>query len=79
MLAFADRGVELSTYAGQSLGVFALSETATGVTIEGAAYALENGTLKNDFPLGVSNRALGDSVFVSVEKGILLCVLSDKK
>ncbi len=79
MLAFSDGGTVLSTRAGQSLGVFALSEVCEGVTIEGAAYPLKNGTLKNDFPLGVSNTALGDFVSVSVEKGSLLVVLSGKE
>ena len=45
--------------------------------ISGAAYELENGTLRNDFPLGVSNTALTESVTLSVRKGILLAVLSD--
>ena len=76
MLAFGDRSVTLETFAGQSLGVFALSPVCEGVTIEGAAYTLEKGTLQNDFPLGVSNTALGASVTVSVEKGEILCVLS---
>ena len=76
MLAFGDRSVTLETFAGQSLGVFALSPVCEGVTIEGAAYTLEKGTLQNDFPLGVSNTALGTSVTVSVEKGEILCVLS---
>lgn len=76
MLAFSDRTVTLKTFPGQSLGVFSLSEISEGVTIEGAAYALSKGTLKNDFPLGVSNTALGRSVTLTVEKGILLAVLS---
>ncbi len=76
MLAFADRTVTLQTLPGQPLGVFSLSEISEGVTIEGAVYTLENGTLHSDFPLGVSNTALGASVTLSVEKGILLAVLS---
>ena len=76
MIAFSDGEVTLNTLAGQSLGVFSLSEISEGVSIEGAAYPLENGTLKNDFPLGVSNTALGSSVTVSVKKGVLLLVLS---
>ena len=77
MIAFSNRSMELKTYPNQSLGVFALSEICEGVSIAGAVYELENGTLKNDFPLGVSNTALGESVTLSVKKGILLAVLSD--
>lgn len=76
MLAFSDVSVTLKTKPGQSLGVFALSPTCEGVSIAGTAYTLDNGTLKNDFPLGVSNTALGESVTVSVKRGALLCVLS---
>jgi thiamine pyrophosphokinase len=79
MLAFSDGRLTVQTYAGQSLGVFSLSEISEGVTIEGTAYALKNGTLKNDFPLGVSNAAIGEQVHLAVKKGILLCVLSEKK
>ena len=76
MLAFSDGKVVLETLAGQSLGVFSLSEVSEGVCISGAAYELSDGTLKNDFPLGVSNTALGTSVTVSVKRGVLLLVLS---
>ena len=76
MLAFSDGEVVLETLAGQSLGVFSLSEVSEGVCISGAAYELSDGTLKNDFPLGVSNTALGTSVTVSVKRGVLLLVLS---
>ena len=76
MVAFADRAVTLETHAEQPLGVFSLSECSEGVTIEGAAYALENGTLHFDFPLGVSNTAKGNEVKISVKKGTLLVVLS---
>jgi thiamine pyrophosphokinase len=76
MLAFADASVTLQTRAGQSLGVFALSPVCEGGSIAGTAYTLENGTLKNDFPLGVSNTALGETVDVAVKSGVLLCVLS---
>ncbi len=76
MLAFGDGATELETFAGQPLGVFALSPVCEGVSISGAAYTLENGTLKNDFPLGVSNTALGRAVAVAVRSGVLLCVLS---
>lgn len=76
MLAFADASVTLQTRPGQSLGVFALSPVCEGVSIAGTAYTLENGTLKNDFPLGVSNTSLGETVEVAVKNGVLLCVLS---
>jgi thiamine pyrophosphokinase len=76
MVAFADRETTLQTHVGQPLGVFALTEVCEGVSIRGAEYNLENGILRNDFPLGVSNTAKESEVKISVKKGALLCVLS---
>ena len=52
--------------------VFALGESARGVSILGGRYPLENGTLSPFFPLGVSNHFQGQPVEISVEKGCLL-------
>ena len=76
MVAFSDGAQMLPTVPGQPLGVFALSPVCEGVTIAGTAYTLTEGSLQNDFPLGVSNTALGESVTVSVKRGAILCVLS---
>ena len=52
--------------------VFALGETARGVSILGGRYPLEGGELSPFFPLGVCNHFEGRPVRVSVEKGCLL-------
>ena len=54
------------------LSVFCMGADAEGVTIRGAKYELERGTLSAGFPLGVSNHFEGKEVTVSVEKGSLL-------
>lgn len=54
-----------------TLSVFAAGGKAGGVTLRGVKYPLEKGTLLPEFPLGVSNRALGQAA-VSVETGSLL-------
>lgn len=54
-----------------TVSVFALTERAEGVTLKGLKYPLANATLTNDFPLGVSNEALGETVTISVKKGAL--------
>lgn len=54
--------------------LFCLGATATGITLEGAEYPLENGTLQPDFPLGVSNRFTGAPMGVSVKDGALLMI-----
>lgn len=54
-----------------TVSVFSLSEDARGVTLSGLKYSLEDATLTNDFPLGVSNEAQGETVTVSVRDGAL--------
>ena len=58
------------------ISIFSLSEVSKGVTLKGLMYTLQNGELKNDFPLGVSNEFIIDEeACVSVEEGTLLIVL----
>ena len=59
------------------ISVFCMGEDATGVTIEGLQYGLENGTLSAGFPLGVSNHFAQHTATVSVTDGSLL-VLWDR-
>ena len=56
------------------LSVFCLGADATGVTIRGPQYELENATLTSGFPLGVSNQFAGREAAVSVEEGTLLLI-----
>jgi len=58
--------------------VFCLGADAEGVTIRGAKYTLEQGSLSAGFPLGVSNHFIGAQAEISVEQGSLL-VLYDRK
>ena len=60
------------------LSVFCMGADATGVTLRGLKYPLENGTLTAGFPLGVSNHFIGTEALVSVEQGSLL-LLWDRK
>ena len=54
------------------LSVFCMGSDATGVTIRGLKYGLENGTLTAAFPLGVSNHFIGTPAEISVKNGQLL-------
>ncbi|MBQ8527299.1 MAG: thiamine diphosphokinase [Lachnospiraceae bacterium] len=56
------------------LSVFSYGEKAEQVTICGAEYEIENSTLTDTFPLGVSNSFIGREVTVSVGRGRLLIV-----
>lgn len=54
------------------VSVFSLSDRSEGVTLRGLLYPLENGTLTNTFPLGVSNRKTEETAEISVKSGVLL-------
>ncbi len=56
------------------LSVFCMGADAQGVSIRGAKYELESGTLTAGFPLGVSNQFEGKPVTVSVRQGSLLLI-----
>lgn len=64
------------TFPAEARGTFSLfsfGEPVT-VTIRGAQYGLERGRLDGDFPLGVSNHFVGNSVEITAEDGILTAV-----
>ncbi|MDD6919819.1 MAG: thiamine diphosphokinase [Eubacteriales bacterium] len=56
--------------------LFAHSEFAEGVTITGGHYSLNNDTINNSFPIGISNQFEEDYIEVSFESGILVIVMS---
>ena len=61
------------------LSVFCLGEDAEGVSIRGAYYSLEKGTLSAGFPLGVSNHFVGQPITARVERGSLLLGVVDEE
>ena len=61
-----------------TVSVFCLGADATGVTLEGLYYPLEEGTMTAGFPLGVSNHFTGCASRIRVQDGCLL-VLWDRK
>lgn len=60
------------------VSVFSLSDISTGVTEEGLLYALNDSTLYNDNPLGVSNEFTGRPSKISVKNGYLLIITETK-
>lgn len=58
------------------LSIFSLCKEANGVSIKGMKYELENTTLTNDFPLGISNEFIGEEALIRVEDGELVCIIS---
>ncbi len=56
------------------ISLFCLGRDATGVTLRGLQYPLEDGTLTAGFPLGCSNHFVGECSEISVKNGSLLVI-----
>lgn len=64
-----------SSYKGY-ISVFSHSDVCENVSISGLKYTLENATLKNMFPLGVSNEFTGADSEIVIGKGTAIIVYS---
>ena len=60
------------------VSVFSSSEKAEGVTLCGLKYELNNATLTNTFPVGVSNEFIGRESSISVSDGTLFIVFPEE-
>ncbi len=58
--------------------LFCMGTDASGITLEGLKYPMQDGTMTSGFPLGVSNHFTGKSAAVTVKNGSLLA-LWDRK
>lgn len=59
------------------ISIFSLCEESKGVTLKGLMYTMENGVIRNDFPVGVSNEFIIDEeAEITVEEGTLLVIAS---
>ena len=61
---------------GFSLSVFSYGEKASGISLRGVKYPLENGSLTNLFPLGLSNEITANEAEISFSQGLLLIIIS---
>lgn len=57
------------------LSLFTLGQEAKGVCICGMKYPLNAYTMRNDFPIGISNEFIGEQGIVSVEDGELVGII----
>ena len=55
-----------------TLSVFTMDAKAEGVTLRNVSFPVENGTLTNGVPIGVSNEFIGKPATISVDNGTLL-------
>lgn len=68
------------TIAGEgTLSVFTMDAKAEGVTLRNVSFPVENGTLTNGFPIGVSNEFVEGPAVISVEHGTLLVMWQAEK
>ncbi len=58
------------------VSVFSLNDRALGVSESGLKYTLDNYTMTNNYPLGVSNEFIGERATISVKDGSLLIIYS---
>ncbi|MDE6189865.1 MAG: thiamine diphosphokinase [Clostridia bacterium] len=63
--------------AGETFSLFAFGD-CKGVTIQNAKYNLENASLSDSFPLGVSNEFIGEWCYIAVKEGVLIYIRLDK-
>ncbi len=59
------------------ISIFAADSEVKGVTLRGVKYPLQDATLTNIYPIGVSNEFVEDSAIITAAQGTLLVVLSD--
>jgi len=77
MILFKNSSVTLPSEKNKSVSIFSYTDCCHGVTLKGLKYELNNASLTNTVPLGVSNEFNGEPAFVEVKSGILLIILSD--
>ena len=59
-----------------TLSLFSMVEESKKVNISGMKYCLENASLRNDYPMGISNEFIGEEACISVEDGCLICMIA---
>ena len=72
--AIKDTGITFPAGCVGTISVFAHSDTASGVWESGLKYPLSDATLRNSYPLGVSNEFTGAPASVRVHSGTLIII-----
>ena len=76
LFAIHNSSVHFDKEAKGRISVFSFNDTALGVNEKGLLYSLEDATLENQIPLGVSNEFVGCDSEISVSDGTLLIYTS---
>ena len=59
------------------ISVFSHSDECGAINLKGLKYTLENGTLKNNFPLGVSNEFIGCESEIIIGQGTAIVIYNE--
>lgn len=59
------------------VSVFTIGDRAEGVTLRGLKYPLENYTMTNDYPIGISNEFIGEQAVIEVREGTLVVIMEN--
>ncbi len=76
LFAITNLSVKFDSEAKGRISVFSFDDEAFGVFEKGLLYELENATLENQTPLGVSNEFVNKESEISVQKGTLILYTS---
>jgi len=74
--ALTGDSAEVTGKKGAYVSVFSHTDISEGVTFRGLRYPLEDATLTNDFPLGVSNEFEEERAVIEVKRGTLIIYIS---
>lgn len=77
-LIFTSQDIELSLKIGTTVSIFSIANEATGVTLKGFKYKLENGTLYPDFPVGLSNIVEEEKCSITLKSGVVCISIQNK-
>lgn len=75
MLVIKDEAIHFKRNLKGTLSLFSMVEESKGVTIRGMKYELDRASVRNDFPVGISNEFIGQEAEILVEDGTLVCML----
>ena len=76
IFAICNNKIRFTSEAGGRISVFSFKDKAEGVYEKGLLYELENASLENSIPLGVSNEFIGKDSEISVKSGTVLIYTS---
>ena len=78
MTVISNNRINFSTDSEGYVSIFSLSTNCFGVDESGLKYLLDDYTLTNDYPIGVSNEFVGKESCIAVKNGSLLIIFSNK-